>query len=212
MVLGALVDPFGRQHGFQDFLHDRFAQLLGADVIGMLRGQHHRFQTDRLVVLVAQGDLAFRIRAQPGQLAVLAHLSLALDQAVRQGDRRRHQHVGFVGGVAEHQSLIPGALLAFVLAIHALGNVRRLLADDVEHAAARAVEAHVRGVITDIQDGLSNQRFDIHPGRGRHLARHDHHAGFHQRLAGHAPARIGRQNGIQDGVRNLVRHFIRMAF
>ena len=28
VVLGALVDPLGRQHGLQDLLHDRLAQCL----------------------------------------------------------------------------------------------------------------------------------------------------------------------------------------
>jgi hypothetical protein len=63
------------------------------------------------------------------------------DQAVRVGDRRRHQHVGLVGGVAEHQALVARALLASVLAVDAHGDVGGLLADRVEHRAGRAVEA-----------------------------------------------------------------------
>ncbi len=130
----------------------------------MLGGEHHGLDADRLVVLVAQRDLALRIRAQPGELAVLAHLGLALHQPVRERDGRRHQHVGLVGRVAEHQALVAGALLALVLAVHALRDVGGLLADDVEHPAAGAVEAHVGGVVADIEHRLAHQRFDVHPG------------------------------------------------
>ena len=182
----------------------------------MLRGKHHGLQPHRPVVLVAQGDLAFRVRPQPGQLAALAHLRLALHQAMRQGDGRRHQHIGFVGGVAEHQALVARALLAFILAIHALRDVRRLLADDIENAAAGAVEPHIRGVVADVQHGLAHQRFDIHPRTGRDLARDDHDAGlppaFRRPRArrGSAPcacrraARMASRTASEDLVRDLI--------
>ncbi len=212
VILGALVDPFGRQHGLQDLLHDRFAQVPGADIVRMLGGEHHRLETHRLVVLVAQGDLALGVGAQPGELAVLAHLGLALHQAVRERDGGRHQHVGLVGRVAEHQALVAGALLALVLAVHALGDVGGLLADDVEHAAARAVEAHVGGVVADVEHGLAHQRFHVDPGAGGDLAGHDHHTGLDQRLAGDAPARVGRQDRIEHGIGDLVGDLVRVAF
>ena len=99
-------------------------------------------------------------------------------------------------GVAEHQALIAGALLALVLAVDSLGDVRRLFADDIEDAAAGAVEAHLRGVIADVEHGLAHQCFHIHPGARGHFARHDDHAGLHQRLASHPAARIRGENGI----------------
>ena len=89
----------------------------------MLGREHHRLEAHRLVVFVAQRHLALRVGPQPGQLAALAHLRLALHQTMGERDRRRHQHVGLVGRIAEHQALIPGALLALVLAIDALRDV-----------------------------------------------------------------------------------------
>ncbi len=122
----------------------------------MLGREHHGFDADGLVVLVAQRHLALGIRAQPGKPALLAHLGLFLHQAVRERDRRGHQHIRLVRGVAEHQALVAGALLALVLAIHALRDIRRLLADDVDDAAARAVEAHLGGVVADVEHGLAS--------------------------------------------------------
>src|SRR5579863_5667804 len=103
--------------------------MLGTDVVGMLSREHHGLETYRLVVLIAQRDLALGIGSEPRKLAVLADLRLALHQPVRERDGCRHEHVGLVGRVAEHEALIASALLALVLAVDALSDVRGLLAD-----------------------------------------------------------------------------------
>ncbi len=119
---------------------------------------------------------------------------------MRQRDRGRHQHVGLIGRVPEHEALVAGALLALVLAVNALGNVRRLLADDVDHAAARPVEAHVGGVVADIENRLSNERLNIHPGfRGDFAGDYDD-ASLDERLARHATARVFTQDAVQNGI------------
>ncbi len=168
--------------------------------------------TDRLVVLVAQGNLALGVRAQPWQLAALAHLGLSFHQAMRVRDRRRHQDIGFIGGIAEHQPLIARTLLAFVLAVDPLGDVGRLLADNIEYAATRAVEAHLRGVIADVEHGLAHDRLHIHPGAGRDLAGDDHDAGLDQRFAGHPALRVRRENGVEHRIRDLVGDLVGVAF
>ena len=50
----------------------------------------------------------------------------ALDQAVGKLDGRRHQHLGLVGGVAEHQALVAGTLVFRFGPVHALIDVGRL--------------------------------------------------------------------------------------
>src|SRR3546814_19895633 len=64
-------------------------------------------------------DLRLRVRAQPRQRRVLllAHLGLLLDQAMREMDRGGHVAARLVGGVAEHQALVAGALLFGLLAV-----------------------------------------------------------------------------------------------
>ena len=108
-----------RQHGADDFLDHAFFDFLARDVRIMLRGNDHGFDFRRTPVNVAHRDLRFRIGPQPRQTAVSAHFRLALHQPVGVIDRERHQHVGLVASVAEHQALIAGALveiepLAFV--------------------------------------------------------------------------------------------------
>ena len=127
-----------------------------------------------------------------------------------QGDGRGHEHVGLVGRVAEHQALIARTLLALVLAVDALRDVRGLLADDVEHPAAGAVEAHLRGVVADIEHGLADERLDVDPGARGDFARNDDDTSLDQSLTGHATARILREDGIQHGVRDLIGHLVGM--
>ena len=65
-------------------------------------------------------------------------------ELVRHLDRQRHQLLGLVARVAEHQALIAGALLGGIAAIDALRDVGRLLLDRDHHRAGVGVEAHVR--------------------------------------------------------------------
>ena len=82
------------------------------DVLGVLRGEHDGVDADRAVVgVVLDGDLGLAVGAQVGQRAVLADRGELLGEALRDHDRQRHQLVGVVAGVAEHQALVAGALL-----------------------------------------------------------------------------------------------------
>src|ERR1043165_1792536 len=47
---------------------------------------------------------ALRMRAQPRELALLAHFRLLLHEAMRERDRRGHEPVGFVRREAKHQA------------------------------------------------------------------------------------------------------------
>src|SRR6185437_14695275 len=178
--LGALVQQLGGQHRLQNELAHRLDQMLLLHARIVLGRQHHGVDGGRHAVFVAQGDLALRVRTQPRQqrLLRLAHLGLLLDQAVRVIDRRRHHVFRFVGGIAEHQALVAGTLVFRVLAVHALVDVRRLLADQVDHAAGGAVEADVAGVVADVHDHLAGDRFEVDPRLGGDLAGDDRHAGL----------------------------------
>ncbi len=139
--LGVFVQQLGWQRIFDDQLHHRLFQVGLGHVFVVLGGQDHGVDAGNLAVFVAAGHLALGVRAQPGQQAAFAGFSLALDQPVREGDRGRHQHVGFVAGVAEHQALVAGALVFRLLTVNALGDIHRLLANDVDNTAGVAVVA-----------------------------------------------------------------------
>ncbi len=178
----------------------------------VLGGQHDGVDTHHLAAFVAAGDLGFRIRTQPRQQAVLARLGLALDQAVREADRRGHQHVGLVAGIAEHQTLVTGALVFRPGAVDALGDVHRLLADDVDDAACGAVETDLRAVVADVDDDVAYQLLQVDPGAGGDFAGDDGHAGLDQGLAGHAGVLVLGDDSVQHGIGNLVGDLVRVPF
>src|SRR5690554_2952484 len=210
--LGVFVQQFRRQRVFDDQLHHRFFQVFLGDVRVVLGRQHHGVDAHHFAVLIAAGDLALGVRAQPRQQAALAGLGLALHQPVREGDRSWHQHVGLVAGIAEHQALVAGALVFRLLAVNALGDVHRLLADNVDDTTGVAVVAHFGGGVADVFDHATHQVFQVYPGTGGDFTANDGHTGFHHGFASYASVRVVGQDGVQNGVRDLVGQFVRMAF
>src|SRR5690606_21304198 len=141
-----------------------------------------------------------------------ARFGLAFNQTVRVANWRRHQHVGFIAGVAEHQALVAGTLIFRPLAIYTLGDIDRLLADDIEYASGGAVETDVGRGVADIANDLAHDFFQIGPRRGGDLASDDGNAGFYQCLARHARVLILGDQAVEHGVGNLVGDLIGMAF
>jgi hypothetical protein len=86
-ILDFALDQFGRQHRLDDVFDHRFADGFERHVRRVLGRQHDGVDAVRLAVDVADGDLAFGVRTQPRQTAVLAQHRLAFDQTVRQVDR-----------------------------------------------------------------------------------------------------------------------------
>ena len=178
----------------------------------MLGGQYHRIDTDDFAVVILEGDLAFRIRTQPRQSAVFTDFGLALHQAVRVGHRCRHQHFGFVGSIAKHQALVASTLFQRIGTVNTLIDIRGLLADGAQYGTRVGVEAHIRMNIADFAHGFTGDLFDIYPGAGGDFAANQNHAGFHVGFAGYACFRILFQDGVENGIGDLVSNFIRMSF
>ena len=183
-------------------------------VLGVLRGEHDGVDADRAVVgVVLDGDLGLAVRAQVGQRAVLADLGELLGEALGHHDRQRHQHVGVVAGVAEHQPLVAGALLvhrvhragaALVAGVDALGDVAGLAADGDHDAAGGAVEALRGRVVADLEDPLAHDLLDVDVAGGGDLAGHDDEAGGQQGLDRDPAVRVLAQHLVEDRVADLV--------
>ncbi len=211
MILGVCTEPFGRQDRLDDFFHHAFLEIFHADVRVMLRRQDHRVDAYGFVVFVDERDLTFSVGSQPGQGACLANLGLAPDEAVRVGDRRRHQHVGLVGGVAEHQALVTGALTLGVLAVDSLCDIGRLFAERIQYRAGRAVESHVGMRIANIQHRFPRNFFDVDHRRCSDLARDEDHAGLDQGFTGDPCLDVLLEYRVEYGVRNLVGYLVGMS-
>ncbi len=188
----------------------------------MLGRDKHRVDPHGAPALVDHRDLRLAVGAQIGHRSNAPNLGQPLRETVGQPDRQRHQVGRLVAGVAEHHSLVPGALgvervltaqarAEFVGLVHALGDVWRLRIERDQHAARVAVEAVGVVVVADGAHGLADDGGDVDVGRCGHFARHDDKTCRQERFAGHPAGRIALEHGVEHGVGNLVRHLVGVA-
>ena len=131
-----------------DLFHHGFLDLLVRRRFVVLRAHHDGVHALGLVVFVLDGDLGLAVGAQPLQRAVLADVRKPKRQLVRQVDRERHELLGLVDGITEHDALVARALFLLVMDAlpggHALGDIGRLAIQRHHHAAGLVIEPFVR--------------------------------------------------------------------
>ena len=136
-------------------------------------------------------------------------------------ERGGHQVGGFVGGVTEHDPLVARAFILVVAGIDALRDVRGLAVQAVDEFELLPVEAVLR--IADLAHGLAHRRFDLFLRAGRpfavlehalaaDLTSENHQLGGGQRFAGDPGFGVLGQEQVNDGVGNLIRNLVGMAF
>ena len=214
LVQLARVEQLLGQHGLHHVLPEILLdQRFGA--LAVLGRDQQLLDLHRPAIHVAHRHLGLAVRAQVGNDLGFAHVGQSLGQLVGHRDRQRHQLVGLVGGVAEHHPLVPGAdhveliLVAGIGAglirlVDALGDVRRLLVDRVDHRAGVVVEA-VGGVrVANPLDRLAGDLLDVDVGHGGDLAGHHDQPRVDERFAGHTASRVVAHHGVEDAIGDLV--------
>ena len=106
------------------------------------------------------------------------------------------------------RALVPGALLVALGFVDALGDVGRLLVDAGQDAAGFVVEAVMGAGVADLADRVADDLLEIGVALRGDLAGDEHHAGRGYRLAGDAALGVLGQQGVEDGVRDLVADFV----
>ena len=204
--LAELADRVGVGHPAQA-LRDELVVLGGKDdgmdLHGLVR-----------VPVIFDGELGLRVRAEVRhQLRLLVtDVRQDLQQEVAEVQGQRHIVLGVAAGVAEHHALVAGALVIGLGALHATVDVGALLVQGGHHAAGVPVE-HVLGlVVTDPVDGVADGGLDIDIGFGLDLAHHHDHARGAEALARDLGFGVLAEEFVQDGVADLVGHFVGMAF
>ncbi len=186
----------GGNGGLDDVLQNVAAKFFVANRLGMLGGNDNCVHPDRLVVLVVfDRDLRFAVGTQVRKPAMLADLSEAHGQLVRQRDRRRHQLRVLVAGIAKHHALVAGTA-----GVDAHRDVAGLFVDAGDHGAGIRVKAVERVVVANGRNRAANQRLEIHISLGRDFSRDNDQSGGGQGLAGHAAGRIFGQASVEDSV------------
>ena len=193
-------------HPFLDVANDAtgsFFRVLGG---GDDRGNRHGVPGS----VVGHRDLRLSVRAQIRDVAAGARLGQAPRDPVSQHDRQRHQLRRLVAGEPEHHSLVSRAPR-----VHAHRDVGGLPAHvdlDVDRVG---VEIVVPPGVSDAPDRAADHGFEFRP-RGsapRRCFAGDHGAaGGDERFAGDPGQGVPSQERVENGVGNLVRNLVRMAF
>ena len=188
----------------------------------MLVRHHDLAHADRLAVLVLHGDLALGVRTQHLLLAGVAGFRDQPQDLVGVEDRRRHQVRRFVGGVAEHDALVAGALFlvgAGLQRVDALRDVGGLRMQQDLDVGGLPVKTFL--LVADVLDRGAHHAFDLVVGDGLRTAglAGDHHlVGGGERFAGGADRpgvdaglRAFAEKQIDDLVGNPVADLVRMS-
>ena len=222
--LGILIYHLCRKDRIQNVFLDILVNLLLCHILTVLGRDNHSVQTCRLTVLIVlYSHLGLSVRTKVGQGAVLTNPGELPGQLVCQGNRIGHQLRSFVDCVAKHHTLVAGAdgfdlvlahqvLLCFQRLVYAHGDVGGLLVNGCNNRAVVGVKAVFSTVIADLAHGIANDFLNIYIALGGNLAHNEYQAGSGSGFAGYAAHGILLQQGVKNGVGNLVTNFVRMAF
>ena len=223
-VVFGLAQQHGRDHVGHHPLHIGVQLgLLLALVITrrMLGGDDHGSCSHRQAAFVLQGHLAFRIRLQERGRAAVAVSRHALQYLVAVIEGGRHQVGRLVGGIAEHDALVARAFILVGTRVHPLRDVGRLAVQAIDELEILPVETVL--LVADFPDRLAHHTLDLVLGAGgpftvlvdtlaADFACQHHQLGGGQRFAGDARFRVLRQEQVDNGIGNLVRNLVRVAF
>ncbi len=213
-----IEDLGGEQVGgddfFDDFFDDAFADGFVADVRAVLGRDHDRGDFFGFAVFVADGDLGLSVGSEEGEGSVFADSGELFGEAMGEVDGHGHEDVGFVASIAEHHALVASALF-FVEArtfIDTLGDIGALLVHRDEDSASLVIEAFVGVIVADFFDGVACDFLEVEGGFGGDLTCDHDQAGVEESFACNTTAGIVFEAGIKDCVRDLIRHFVGVAF
>mmetsp|Transcript_120036 Transcript_120036/g.301742 ORF Transcript_120036/g.301742 Transcript_120036/m.301742 type:complete len:225 (-) Transcript_120036:60-734(-) len=190
----------------------------------MLRGDHHGVDLLRLhraisMLQVLDGHLRLPIWPQPPEQATLAHVRQLLTQPRGHRVRQGHAVLSLVARIPKHDALITSAHIKVLLAhVDTTRDVRALLVDAHQHLAclvAQALAVHAGqivniGVEADLPDHTADDLLVVDLGLSCDLASNHHHVVLCRRLTSHLALRIVSQASVQDGIRDLVAHLVRV--
>ena len=104
---------------------------------------------------------------------------------MRENQRGGHELARLVARIAEHDTLVAGALLLLRSAHHALVDIRRLLVNSRENATRVAVKLILALRVADATNHIARHALHIDIGLRAHLTGYDHQTGRTEGLASH---------------------------
>ncbi len=188
MIDGPIIKKVLWDNLLDDLLQYLPPELLRRDFLRVLRGDDDSVDAQgdsRTTFLpVLDRDLDLRVGAEPWKEAGAASGGQRGIEFMSKHDCKRHVFGRFVGGVAEHNTLITGTVAFKGPVVEALGDIGGLLLDRDEDVAGLVVEAFRRVVIADVLDGIADDLLVIDLRFCADLAEDHDHARLGGRLAG----------------------------
>ena len=190
----------------------------------MLCGKNDSVQSCRLAILIVlYRNLSLSIRTKVSQCAILAHLGQLKCKLLCQCDRIRHILLGLICRITKHHTLISGADRLDLLVIHLVlfcfqrlinthCDIGRLLVNRCNDCAGICIKPIFSSCVANLTDRIADDLLNVHICFRRDLAHNQYQTGRRCCLAGYTAHRILLHQRVQDRIRNLVAHFIRMSF
>jgi len=182
-----LVHEFLREHRIENILLHIRVNLLLTHLRIVLGREDHRVETRRLAVLIVlDRNLALAVRAKIRERLVLSELGQLAAELVCKADRIGHELRRLAAGIAEHEALVAGTLIEFLVLlslsrlecmVHTLRNVGRLLMQRGQHRAGVAIKAVLASRVTDFAHRVAHQLLVIDARRRGNLTHQNHQTG-----------------------------------
>ena len=219
-ILCIFIQKFSRDRCFDDLIDHVFFNLFMGYIRIVLGRNNHCIHTDRFPVIIFYGNLGLSIRTEERNFPVFSYFSQTACQTVSQCDRHGQVFRCFIGCIAEHHALVAGADIVFVgllfLSFQRLvdthGNIGGLFINGHIDAYAFTVKA-VAGIgVADIINRFADDLGNGHIGAGGDFTENMHLPCGYNGFAGYTAIGILFQDGIKNGIGNLVGNLIRMSF
>jgi len=215
VVDGLLVEVLSRDDRLDDVLQQLSLDLLLGDVLVVLGGDDDGVDADRhraaVLKTVLAGDLGLTVRANPRADTVLADLSQAGTKGGGQVVGQRHQGLGLVSGVTEHNTLVTGSDVLQLVGIDGLGDIRGLLLNGNDDVASAVVQTLGDVIVTDVLQGLTDDLLVVDSGGGGDLTEDHNHTSLGAGLASNTGGGVLTDAGIKDSIRDLVTDLVRVT-
>ena len=131
---------------------------------------------------------------------------------MREVEGERHIVFSLICGITKHHSLVASTLIHRVFTFHATIDVRTLFMNGTQHAT-RVTFKHILTLgIANTFNHLASHEWHVDISLGFHFASQHHLSCGHQRFAGHLGVRVISQQFVENGVRDLIRHFVWVSF
>ena len=221
--LGLVVDHEALEDRVDHELPHPFANVLLCRFRHVMRGHDDGFDSFRATELIFDRDLGLAVRPQKRKGTVLAGLREPAREPVCQRDGQGHELRCFATREADHHALVPRTLqLEGIVLVSALALLQRVVdaGRDVGRLLFKVnldqrmvcVEADLFVVVPDVADRFADSPLYVELRMGGDLADDYAQAFGNRRLAGYASIWILPEHSVEHGVRDLVTHFVRMAF